>query len=1016
MRMTAKKNTPFWDVSLSTQERLDWLVSAMTVDEKLSCLASKVPDLERLGIPAMSVGGEAAHGVEARNDQNELGGPEVTTSFPQPIGMSASWDTELVKKAGEVIGTEARVIYHRHPDRGLSRWAPTVDLERDPRWGRTEEGYGEDPLLTGEMSSAYIRGMQGDDPHYLRIAATLKHFYGNNTEVGRGWKNVSIDPRNKYESYLEPFRRAIEKGGAEAVMTAYNKINGVPGMLNSEVKDILKKQYGLKHAVCDGGAMELVANFHHYYGLHAETIAAAIKAGVDAMSDNPEAVEAAAKEAYELHLLTEEEIDTALKNMFRTKLRLGVYDAYPCNPYDNVTEEDINSEQNREICKQLSREAIVLLKNEGGFLPLDPDAADSAALIGPLGDAWYQDWYGGKAFCQTTLRQGIQKICREKGNGKEIPFADGLDRIVFRCGEKGIAVLPDGALYLADEPDIFIKEDWGEGSFAFRHVRSGKYMNTRFYPGKAKPEDMGRLAAEADNTFDWFVMEIFHLEEENDGSYLLTNRFGSPVMAGEDGSLWSMKGGEQIGPTVGVEMASVEAAQRKIALSEVRFCIEVTESGVEKAAQLAKERKTVILALGCNPMINAKEEVDRSTIMLPPEQEKLLEAVYQANPNVVLTLFSNYPYAVTQADKKLPAILWSATGSQDMGEAMAETIFGQNAPAGRLNMTWYKSDGQLPDIDDYDLIKGKRTYRYFDGEVLYPFGYGLTFSEFTYSDLSVQIVDKIMLKVAFTVKNIGHTVSDEVAQMYGIAPASRVQKPLKQLLGFKRLKAVQPGESRIVEIMVPIEEFRFYDVISRSLMVEEGCYTIYAGSSSADQAIAQQITIPGRKTGMRDLKTKTAADHYDDYENIILTKGQFGFSAATLSNPQKEGILCYRDCIMESDTKEITLHMMSERGAQVEVLINGKTAGKWSGDTRTYVARPHPVMGPLMVRDAEERISSWPTVYADVKIPLTFEEESVRIDTSDKKSAPTGSVGEKVPAELTIRLSGDVKMCYFTLL
>ena len=374
--MAEKKITPFTDAALSIEERLDWLMAEMTMDEKLRCLASRVPDLERLGISAMSVGGEAAHGVEARNDQNELGGPEVTTSFPQPVGMSASWDTELIRKAGEVTGTEARVLYHRHPDRGLSRWAPTVDMERDPRWGRTEEGYGEDPLLTGEMSSAYIRGMQGDDPHYLRIAATLKHFYGNNTEVGRGWKNVSIDPRNKYEYYLEPFRRAIEKGGAEAVMTAYNKINGIPGMLNPEVKDILKKQYGLKHAVCDGGAMELVATFHHDCGLHAETIAAAIKAGVDAMSDNPETVEAAAREAYELHLLTEEDIDTALKNMFRTKLRLGIYDAQPCNPYDNVTEKDINSEENREICRQLTRESIVLLKNRDHFLPLDKTSAD----------------------------------------------------------------------------------------------------------------------------------------------------------------------------------------------------------------------------------------------------------------------------------------------------------------------------------------------------------------------------------------------------------------------------------------------------------------------------------------------------------------------------------------------------------------------------------------------------------------------------------------------------------------
>lgn len=979
--MQEKKNTPFWDVSLSVEERLDWLLSQMTIDEKLSCLATKVPPLERLGIPAMSVGGEAAHGVEARNDQNELGEAEITTSFPQPIGMSATWDTELIGEAGAVTGTEARVLYHRHPDRGLSRWAPTVDLERDPRWGRTEEGYGEDPFLTGEMAGAYIRGMQGDDPYYLRVAATLKHFYGNNTEIGRGWKSVSIDARNKYEFYLEPFRRAIEKGRAEAVMTAYNKINGIPGMLNPEVKNILKEQYGLKHAVCDGGAMELVADFHHYYGLHAETIAAALAAGVDAMSDNPETVEKAAREAYELHLLTDDMIDTALRNMFRTKLRLGVYDAKQRNPYDNVTEEDIDSEKNRAVCRQVSREAIVLLKNEGEMLPLVAGKAERIALIGPLGNMWYQDWYGGRAPYRSDFYQGLEKIRKDAGCQEPLLFVDGLDRVKLWCGNKGIAVSPDGALYLSEEPDIFIKQDWGEGSLTFRCERTGKYMNTRFYPPKVSSEDIGRIAADADETFDWFTMEVFHLENshsENGGkdSFVLTNRFGSPVMAGEDGSLWAME---------------------KDTLSEIEFTIEVTESGIEKAVKLAADMETVILALGCNTMINAKEEIDRTTIELAPEQEKLMEEVYKANRHVVLMLFSNYPYAIGKAEEKIPAILWSATGSQDMGIAAAETIFGQNAPAGRLNMTWYKSDKQLPDIDDYDIIKGRRTYRYFDGDVLYPFGYGLTYSSFAYSDLSVELMDKITLKVSFQVQNIGNRVSDEVAQVYGISPASRVPKPLKQLLGFRRLKSMQPKECRRVEINVSVEEFRFYDVISRSLMVEEGEYNIYAGTSSADCSLMQKIFIPGGQTGMRVLEQKTGADHYDDYENMILTEGQFGYAAAAPLHEDREGILYYRDCQLEYGMEEITLHMMSQNGVRVEILMNGEKVGSWQGDTRTYVENPRPAMGPLMLPETEERIASWPCVYADVKIPVSCIVKE----------------GECRNVNLELHFSGDVKLCYF---
>ncbi len=291
----------------------------------------------------------------------------------------------------------------------------------------------------------------------------------------------------------------------------------------------------------------------------------------------------------------------------------------------------------------------------------------------------------------------------------------------------------------------------------------------------------------------------------------------------------------------------------------------------------------MILALGCNSMINAKEEVDRGTIELPPAQRRLMEAVYEANPNVVLVLFSNYPYAVGWAQEKIPAILWSAAGAQDMGTAMAETLLGRNNPAGRLNMTWYQSDDQLPDIEDYDIIGGGRTYRYFEGEALYPFGHGLSYTRFTYSDLEVKAAAGGNLKVIFRVENTGDCQGDEVAQVYGTAPASRVKKPLRQLIGFERLKGMKPGESRLVELAVDREEFRFYDVISGKLMVEEGRYRVFAGPSSAVEAVSAWVDLPGEKTGKRDTARRIAADHYDGYENIVLTQGHFGFTAAFCS-------------------------------------------------------------------------------------------------------------------------------------
>lgn len=963
------KNTPFWDASLTDQERIDWLLKEMTVEEKLGYLASSSPDLPRLGIPGVSVGGEAAHGVEGRNDQNGLGKPDVTTSFPQPIGMSASWDPELIRQAGEITGTEARVVWHRHEGHGLSRWAPTVDLERDPRWGRNEEGYGEDPVLTGKMAGAYIRGMQGDDPKYLRCAATLKHFYGNNTEVGRGWKNSSIDPRNKYELYLEPFRRCIEDGGAEGIMTAYNKINGTIGILNPEVTDILKKQYGLRHVVSDGGAMGLVVNLHHYFGQHAETIATALKAGVDAMSDDPRMVEQAAREAYELGILKEEDMDRSIRCMMETKLRLGVYDRENLNPYDRVTEDDIDSPKAREICKELSRESIVLLKNENGALPLDKALkAEDIAIVGPLGDAWYQDWYGGTAPYRTTFLQGMEVLKQEN-----ITFADGLDRVVFRCDGKGLAVAEDGTLQMADEPDVFIKEYWGEGSYTFKSVRTGKYLGARLSESQGEKPKMGQIAADREEAFDWFVMEIFHVEPQEDGSVVLTNRFHYPVYRDVEG-FFSFEQTEGIPITM-----------------------EVVENGIEKAVAAVRGKKQVLLALGCNSVINAKEEIDRNTLELPDEQEMLLDRIAAANPNTVLVLFTNYPYTLQKAMEKLPAIIMSATGSQDMGSAMAEAVLGIYAPAGRLNMTWYESIDQLPDIDNYDIIKGKRTYRYFDGKVLYPFGYGLTYTTFAYENYKVSLKDDRLLQISLDVRNTGDTASDEVVQIYGSALESCVKKPICQLLDFVRVKNIAPGETRHVALEIPVEELRFYDVINRRLMVEEGTYEIYAGASCKDKAVSAEIFIPGGKRGVRDLSAFTAADHYDDYENMYLTEGHFNFKAVRVQDETKEGVLVYRDCDL-SDAAVLALHVKSERGGSVEAFVDSVSMGSFTGDTRTCEFRSAPKLDRYAEKEVKERNRYREPVYEDVEISL-----------ADRPQTDGAS-------EIRLVLKGDMRICYLRVL
>lgn len=948
MRQDTYKNTPFGDSSLDIEKRIDWLLDELTVDEKCTLLSSSSNDIERLGINAMGVGGEAAHGVEARNDQNGIGEPDISTSFPEPIGMSSSWDTELIRKAGEVTGKEARVIYHRHPRGGLSRWAPTIDMERDPRWGRNEEGYGEDPVLTGAMASAYIQGMQGNHPRYLRIAATLKHFYANNVEFGRGWKNSSVDPRNKYEYYLEPFRRAIVHGGAEGVMTAYNRINGTQGLFNDDVQKILKDQYGLGHAVSDGAAMGLVVSLSHDNGLDAETIARSLKAGVDQMSDRPDQVCAAAREAYELGLISEEDIDKALRNMFRLKLRLGIYDKENANPYDLVTEDDLCSEENSEICRKLTEKSIVLLKNEN-ILPLKSRENNSNyVLIGPVANEWYQDWYGGRPHHKSTLHDSLNMECYDAKN-----------HVYLLSGDKYLATDKTGHVILSSEPEEFIMDEWGENAYTFRSAASGKYMSTQIVEDGEKS---GEVYTDSDEIFGWFALQVFHMEKLSSGKVILQSRFADPLYADENGLVYSSQNNKNDSP--------------------LQVEIKIIEDGITEAVNKAKKADTVIMALGHNPMVNAKEETDRESIDFIPYQQKLFDAVYEVNPNIVVVLISDYPFAINEINDKAKAIIWSATGSQDMGEGIAAAIWGKFSPAGRLAQTWYKHDSDLPDIDDYDIINHPRTYRYFDREVLYPFGYGMTYTKFEYSDFDVKVIDNSRLDISLTVTNSGETMSDEVVQIYAVSPAARAKKPLRQLIGFTRVEDIEPHESVEVTFDISVDELRYYDVTREELIVEKGIYKIFAGANCEDEAVSAEISVDGLMPGTRSMSSKIKADHYDIQSGAQIVEGKFGYKALMSistgayewdSDMPHEFSAEYNDCVFEEGHNILRIHAYIPENSEIKILIDDRKISCITTNTQAYEVRPVVFRDSLAraVSDFNNLKKSWPVIWADVRIPLT---------------------------------------------
>lgn len=998
--MADYKNTPLWNNKLPIEERLDYLINELTLEEKITCLTTGCPDIERLGIKASYMGGEAAHGIEARHDQAfNFGTPEPTTSFTQPIGMSGSFDKELIKECGRAVGEEARALFTRNGGGGLCRWAPTIDMERDPRWGRNEEAYGEDPYLTGEMAGAYIRGMKGEHPFYLQTGATLKHFYANNVEKDRIKVSSSIDMRNKYEYYLEPFRRAIEHG-AEAIMTSYNEINGIPAIVNSEVQDILKDTYGLPgHVVCDGGDFQQTVYDHKYFETHAETVAYGLKAGVDGFTDNGEVVFAGAKEAIAKGLMTEEDVNRSIRNSFRTRIRFGFFDSEGECPYTGMGEEYVNNEEHQALSAQMAKEAVVLLKNQNDLLPIKPEEVKSLAVVGPLADVWYKDWYCGIPPYSVTPLDGIKKKYAQTA----VSYESGLYDIYLICNDKYVGLDETGRLHLTDREnaEVFQFTDWGCGSTTLRAASNGLFVTLE--------EGSYLIKADKKETFSWFIRESWCFKEVMTGGkdvkcdnptaeYYMDSWNGRKVTIDEDGYLVVIKTDE----VVPGEGDDEKLGRKSYAVSTgkpVTFSMEIVTDGIADAVSVAQNADKAVVVIGSNPVINSKEEIDRTTLALPPAQQRLVDSVLSANPNTVVVLVTNYPYTINELQEKVPAILYTASGSQELGSGIAAVLSGEVSPAGRLPQTWYHADHDLPDIEDYDIIKGKRTYQYFDREVLYPFGYGLSYTEFAYETMVLEQREKD-IKVTLAVTNTGKTVSDEVVQLYVHKEQSRVKQPRMQLVAFDRVKNIRPGETRIVTFHVNYADLTYFDVISRKKILEEGNYTLMAGASACDIRQKETFYIKGEKAPLRNPFVTTKAEQYDDYENCFLHRGakghttpdntcvipgKAGDAADIVDKTAEEKVCCelsYRDFAFEKIPEKVMLRVCGVEDGEVELCCKASALAE--------AACSESVVCTIAIRES----SDLEFVMVEAVLPKDF-------------------IGETGTYELTITIRGKVKLSEF---
>ncbi|MDE6566636.1 MAG: glycoside hydrolase family 3 C-terminal domain-containing protein [Lachnospiraceae bacterium] len=859
--------TPLWNVNLTQEERLGYLLSQLTIEEKLQCMGTGCPQIPRLGIQAFSVGGEGAHGVQARHDQEwDRQEVEYTTIFPNPIGMSASWDTELVRKVGRVTGTEARGLYSAGRHRSLSLWAPTVDMERDPRWGRTEEGYGEDPLLAGEMAGAYVEGMQGDDPEHLLTAATVKHFYANNVEEGRCWKSSVIDDRNREEYYLEPFRRVIQEHGAEGLMAAYNEINGIPCMLNPEVRSIAKEQWGVGHVVCDGQDVSQTVEMHHYFTEHAETIAAGLAVGIDCFTDDEDLVRQAATDAYQRGMISEEQIDEALCHHFGVMLRLGLFDPPGTNPYEHIGVQDVGTQEHHQIAREMATESVVLLQNNG-ILPLASEC--SVAVLGPLSDVWYKDWYSGMPPYYVTPVQGMQEALKNRIHVVE----NGMELVKIRLDNKSVS--PQGKNYLGvnaadgtlhavarEQAEVFRIEYWGEGRTTLRACSNGKLLKTEDASDRG---ETGLIRAVSEEAFGWFVKEVYQLHQDgqcydgirsgvlqddklqpqnedamgDSGVLQICAWNGAAIQFDQQGCLCvpvdASDNGEDSNGQEDADCSMDPSGTLEIHL-------EIVRDGIAEAVQAAAQADIAVLYLGANPMITCKEEVDRSTLSLPPYQQAMMEEVYRTNPNTVLVLISSVPFAIAWARERLPAILNTASGSMELGNGIADALTGAVSPAARLPMTWYQTEADLPPMDDYDIIQGERTYQYYQGAVSYPFGHGLTYGNCQYEDLELERIEEAsgqrdqygVIFVQVTIRNDSEVTTDEVVQIYGRKVGSVVKRPRKTLLAFRREKQMIGGEERVIRFKIPLFDLCYYSAEEGCRVLESGQYEIMAGASSED--------------------------------------------------------------------------------------------------------------------------------------------------------------------------------------
>jgi len=853
----AQANPPMYmDPTQPVDARVDDLISRMTLEEKASQLVNQARAIPRLQIPAYDWWSEALHGVARAG---------TATVFPEPIGLAATFDDPLIHDMAVVIGTEARAKHNqavragrRDIMEGLDFWSPNINIFRDPRWGRGQETYGEDPFLTGRMGVAFVTGLQGDDPKYFRVISTPKHFaVHSGPEPTRHTIDVHVSRHDMEDTYLPAFRATVTLGKAASIMCAYNRVNGQPACANTFLmQDQLRGAWKFNgYVVSDCDAVVDIFEGHHYVKSQAEAAAIAVKAGMDnECADFFTVVNDAHDyqpfvDAVKQGLLAESDLDKAVRRLFTARMRLGMFDSPEKVPYAQIPDSEIDSPAHRELALKTAQESMVLLKNDG-VLPL-ASSVKKILVVGPLAESVdvLHGNYAGSASHAVTALEGIRK----QFSSAQVSYKPGTNFLVEQT------IIPTSALFSDDGKQGLKGEYFSGNSFdGTPLVRNDPYVDLQlFHP------DAHALIPPA-GMRDFSVRWTGFITPTETGTYQI-GLYGAKQRMWLDGKL--IVDDESFEHDPNPQLTTVQFTKGHRYPVKIEFLpggrsiqliwSQLRANPLVEAVTAAQKADVVIAVVGITSKLEGEEMKvdlpgfrggDRTSLNLPEEENALLGAVKGTGKPLVVVLMNGSALAVNWANDHANAILDAWYAGEEGGTAIAQTLAGVNNPAGRLPVTFYKGVEQLPDFEDYSMKS--RTYRYFAGRPLYPFGFGLSYSNFEYSNLKLsnpKLQAGNPLTVEVDVRNTGKLRGDEVVEVYLTFPKVP-GAPLRALRGFTRVH-LDAAEQRHIALQLQPRDLSYVNEAGDRL-VSSGDYVITVGGGqpgTAAEHVEAHLVISGEQ-------------------------------------------------------------------------------------------------------------------------------------------------------------------------